>query len=100
MFQSSWSLRKSKTSRLRGRVRAMGMRPGRRPLWGSMCSTQIGFRLGLLLANSCTQFSVLPARRPDWGAYPWHTLCREDWGFGSLRVLGCLLYGFIYHLRL
>ena len=71
----------------RGKACAMGMRPGRRTLRASMCSTQIGVWLGYASFNSCIQFSVLPAQRPDWGAYPWHRLCREYGGFGLLRAL-------------
>ena len=36
---------------------------------------------------SCVpNFPCFRLKRPDWGAYPWHTLWREYRGFGSLRV--------------
>jgi hypothetical protein len=66
----------------------MGMRPGLRPASREACAVlAFGGNLETRASAQTSKFlvpksSALPARRPYWGAYPSHRLCREYWGFG------------------
>ena len=63
-----------------------GQRTRHRPLRGSLCSTQNwGLACERLVQVKYPIFPCFQLRRPDWGAYPWHTLWREYEGVCRLR---------------